>query len=119
VFSENYDFELMAIFFYCVFSKIAFNKHRTLKIDSATSTGNHGKYIFDSFGLRWRQRPTIEDLHEQCIATEDIDSTSTVLIPRTELFSSAPNLSFKVYRTRFPIQKDFAMIINKAQGSTL
>jgi len=106
------------LFFYYVLPKSAFNKHRILKIDSATSNGNHGKYIFDSFGLRWRQHVTIGGLHEHCIAAEYTDCTRTVLIPRIKLFSSAPNFFFRCAEHDFR-SEIFAMIINNVQGSTL
>ena len=110
-FSEPHDFELTAIsFFYYVLLKIAFSKHRILKIDNATSTGNHANYILDSFGLRWRQHMIIGDLHGYCTAAAFTDSTNTVLIPRIKLCSSARTFPSNCAKGDFRSKKNLPWI---------
>jgi hypothetical protein len=82
---------------------------QTPYIDNATFTGSHGHYISYFFFLWWRQHMIISDSIGHCIVADVTDSRNTILIRRIILWSSAPNISFKLCRRRFTITTEFAM----------
>jgi len=93
----------------------------TLKIDSAASTGNHGKYMkyVNVHWLWWRQLLIVRDLREHCIAEEVTGSVRAVLIPSIRLCLSQPTFPFRLCRRWFPIKTSFAMAISKVQSSNM
>jgi hypothetical protein len=81
-----------------------FNRKARLKIDSAASTGKHGKYkkIIPSFGLRWWQHMIIRSIYEYSLAVEVIGSVKNTNIPRITLCSSYSTFPFQLRIRRFP-----------------
>jgi hypothetical protein len=95
------------------FSKHCCNKKRTLNIESAASTGSHGKYMtyVSSPGL------LVLSAHDRKrFSVEVIGSRQTILISTQDSVMSTSTIPFKLYRERYPIKITFVMTINKAQG---